>query len=111
MPKTPLAIMPCNAPPDEGDRLMVQIPLQHHALVDAFNGQMLTPWGATLKSGKQEALDALLLAGTDPNTKGWHGASELYAASDVGDIATVRYMIDSGTNPSIKTDYGWAPLH
>lgn len=94
-----------------GNTRMLRLLLRHGAAVDPLNDQMMTPWSANLKCEKRDALDALLLAGADPNTKGWHGASELYSASAIGDVAMVNYMIQSGTNPSIKTDYDWAPLH
>ncbi|OTB06936.1 hypothetical protein M426DRAFT_30132, partial [Hypoxylon sp. CI-4A] len=35
----------------------------------------------------------------------------LYSAAAGGDIEMVRFLIESGVNPSIKTNFDWAPLH
>lgn len=51
------------------------------------------------------SLDLLLQAGADPNVRGPLGVSELYEAAENGETNVVRYMLESGTDPSIKTQF------
>ena len=37
--------------------------------------------------------------------------SRLYNAAAWGNAEDVKFLLDCGVDPSLKTDYGWAPLH
>jgi ankyrin repeat protein len=39
------------------------------------------------------------------------GVHVLYPAAEVGNVGLVRYLLNNKVNPSILTDFGWAPLH
>ena len=43
--------------------------------------------------------------------QGSNGVNELYPFAPAGDTELVRFMLKSGTDPSIRTNFNWAPLH
>ncbi|KAF2476516.1 ankyrin [Lindgomyces ingoldianus] len=50
-------------------------------------------------------------ASTDLNSVNAEGMSTLYQSAAGGHIDIVRFLLNSGANPSIQTMFGWAPLH
>lgn len=47
----------------------------------------------------------------DPNTRGFDGTSALYAAAAGGALEDVKFYLEIGIDPSIKTRFLWTPLH
>lgn len=53
----------------------------------------------------------LIQHGADVNTQGPDGNNLLYSAAACGNISDVRFLLSQRVNPSITTNYFWAPLH
>lgn len=45
------------------------------------------------------------------NTQGPDGNHKLYRAAACGNVREVKFLISQGVNPSLPTDFYWAPLH
>ena len=66
---------------------------------------------AAARKGDVETLKALLVAGTDVNSKTRYGATALSFASDKGHIEVVRLLLDRGADVNVKdTFYGATPM-
>ena len=50
-------------------------------------------------------------AGANPNEQGPLGVTRLYEEAAGGHLDNVRFLLAEGVNPSIQTQFGWAPLH
>ena len=97
-----------------GYEAMVQLLLRHGAKVDFQDPEGRTAWAAGILMGdrlRPNILTILEKAGADSNTKGVDGVNPLYQAAATGQTEIVRPLLESGTDPSITTDFGWAPLH
>jgi len=89
---------------------IMRLLLSFGALVDCRDINGRTPWAANIRCDAL-TLAILIEAGADPNTRGLQGSSELYTSAGGGVVNVVRYMLAVGTDPSIQTDFQWAPLH
>lgn len=53
----------------------------------------------------------LIKNGADVNHRGKDGVHLMYDAAAHGDATYVKFLLEVGANPSMVTDFGWAPLH
>ena len=91
---------------------LIRLLLSRGAMVDCKDDDGRTPWSANIRSrDHQRILSILREVGADSSTRGLQGVSELYTAAKDGETDVVKFMLESGTNPSIQTNYQWAPLH
>ncbi|OQE37770.1 hypothetical protein PENCOP_c009G06650 [Penicillium coprophilum] len=90
---------------------MVQMLLDRNPTIDRKDDDGLTAWSANLDEEHNSVLAILHRAGADPNTTVLYGENKLYSSAAAGNLRTVRFLLRQGVNPSIKTDYGWTPLH
>ncbi|KAL8636119.1 MAG: hypothetical protein Q9228_006451 [Teloschistes exilis] len=86
------------------DEKMVRLVLKSGADVECKDDDHRTPWSANLRCKNSAILQVLLDAGAHRITYGQQGRR-------TGNTELVKYMLRSGTNPSIQTQYGWTPLH
>nr|POE71802.1 isoform 2 of ankyrin-3 [Quercus suber] len=86
-----------------GNLQLISLLLQHGASVDCKSDADRTPWSANLRTQNYSSLDSLLKAGPDPNVKGHQGVSEMYNVAENGELLVIRYMLESGSKPSIRT--------
>lgn len=56
-------------------------------------------------------LSLLRKAGANPNTREVDGVSRIYCAAAGGDLEDVRWLLTNDVNPSLSTNFYWAPLH
>lgn len=90
---------------------MMRFLLRNKVAVDAKNDSGLTAFSANFRTCGDSCARILLDAGADPNTVSHDGVSELYEVAAKGEVQYVKKLLKYGTNPSITTRYGWAPLH
>jgi len=70
-----------------------------------------TPWSAHIRLDNVLALRHLAKVCANVETKGRNGDNVLYGAAASGDTEKVKLLLSFGINPSIMTDFHWAPIH
>ena len=73
--------------------------LKNNATVDLKH--IKTAWTCSIMNCQWETSKVLLKEGADPNTKAVHGINPIYDAASAGDLDTVKFLLKSGTIPSI----------
>lgn len=85
--------------------------LNKDANVNIKNKAGLTPWHSISHLPTHRLVSQRLIqGGTDPDTRGKDGVSHLYTSAAGGHVVSMRVMLEAGTNPDIRTDFGWSPL-
>ncbi|KAI1646077.1 uncharacterized protein F4817DRAFT_157429 [Daldinia loculata] len=90
---------------------LVRFLLEKNANVNAKDGRGDTPWVLAVINRDEDMSKLLIQHGADVNTQGPDGNNLLYSAAACGNISDVRFLLSQRVNPSITTNYFWAPLH
>lgn len=90
---------------------LVSLLVSKGASVDLKNRVGHTPWQTIGHLQSHHAVSRLLIdSNADTNTRDWEGVSTLYVAAAGGHIQDMRVLLEAGTDPDIRTAYGWQPL-
>ena len=94
-----------------GHMKLIRLLCKNKADVSSEDPEGRTAWAYSMILCQREVSQYLLNAGPDPKTKRERMNNELHVAARRGSIGDVRFLLESGVNPSIATDDGRTPLH
>ncbi|KAH0032185.1 glycosyltransferase family 31 protein, partial [Aureobasidium melanogenum] len=93
------------------DADLVRLLLENNADANAQDGSGHTPWSQNVKPEYKQVLRALVKGGANPSKRGHQGVSFLYHAAASGALEEVKFCLECGVDPSIRTLFDWTPLH
>jgi ankyrin repeat protein len=97
---------------EHGDTPTIRVLIEHHADLEALDGEGYCSLALAARNGHSDSVDALLAAGADPNQPSTETLLRpLHAAVLSNDPSTIERLLRGGADPNATNSSGETALH